>query len=181
MAEQATIARPYVEAIYQVAQNEGKQEQWAQVLKKLAQIAVAPEFAPLPLDPKVAASQIVDLLLSLIGDEQQVPAMQLKQFLQELVANKRLQSLPEIQKQFQQMQDAGQGAAEAMIYTAYPLSEAQLAELMPILEKRFGSKLKPQVQLDESLIGGICAVVGDDTLDMSVKARLEQMKQALIA
>jgi F-type H+-transporting ATPase subunit delta len=49
------------------------------------------------------------------------------------------------------------------------------------LEKRFGRKLNLTVQLDESLIGGIRVVVGDEVLDTSVKARLEQMKAALTA
>ena len=49
------------------------------------------------------------------------------------------------------------------------------------LEKRFGRKLQVTVQLEPSLIGGIRVVVGDEVLDTSVKARLEQMKVALAA
>ncbi|WP_369293819.1 F0F1 ATP synthase subunit delta [Klebsiella pneumoniae] len=49
------------------------------------------------------------------------------------------------------------------------------------MEKRFGRKLNLSVQQDQSLIGGIRVVVGDEVLDTSVKARLEQMKAALIA
>jgi F-type H+-transporting ATPase subunit delta len=49
------------------------------------------------------------------------------------------------------------------------------------LEKRFGRKLNVKVELDADLIGGIRVVVGDEVLDTSVKARLEQMKVALTA
>ena len=49
------------------------------------------------------------------------------------------------------------------------------------LERRFGRKLNVTVQEDPSLIGGIRVVVGDEVLDTSVKARLEQMKVALTA
>ena len=49
------------------------------------------------------------------------------------------------------------------------------------LEKRFGRKLKARVEIDAELIGGIRVVVGDEVLDTSVKARLEQMKVALTA
>ena len=34
---------------------------------------------------------------------------------------------------------------------------------------------------DSDLIGGVRVVVGDEVLDTSVKARIEQMKQALTA
>lgn len=181
MAELATIARPYAEAVYQVAQDDGKQDQWMNTLEKLALIASTPEFERLPLNPKVTTAQIVDLLSSSVDERETVFVAHLKRFLSQLVGHRRTQALPEILKQFRQMCDATKGAAEVMVYTAYPLTEKQLKDLLPILEKRFGMKLKPQVQVDESLIGGVCAVVGDDTLDMSVKARLEQMKQALVA
>ena len=61
------------------------------------------------------------------------------------------------------------------------LDSAVLAELGVALEKRFGRKLNLSVQQDDSLIGGIRVVVGDEVLDTSVKARLEQMKAALTA
>ena len=56
-----------------------------------------------------------------------------------------------------------------------------LAELGASLEKRFGRRLEPSVQVDPDLIGGVRVVVGDEVLDTSVKARLEQMKMALTA
>jgi F-type H+-transporting ATPase subunit delta len=49
------------------------------------------------------------------------------------------------------------------------------------LEKRFGRKLNVSVALQPELIGGIRVVVGDEVLDTSVKARLDQMKVALTA
>ena len=52
---------------------------------------------------------------------------------------------------------------------------------MSALEKRFGRKLNASVEVDPELIGGIRVVVGDEVLDTSVKARLEQMKVALSA
>jgi F-type H+-transporting ATPase subunit delta len=56
-----------------------------------------------------------------------------------------------------------------------------LGELTQVIEKRFGGKLQVQVALEPELIGGVRVVVGDEVLDTSVKARLEQMKVALTA
>jgi F-type H+-transporting ATPase subunit delta len=50
-----------------------------------------------------------------------------------------------------------------------------------MLEKRFARQLNVSVELQPELIGGIRVVVGDEVLDTSVKARLEQMKMALTA
>ena len=76
---------------------------------------------------------------------------------------------------------APQPDPDAVVQSAFPLDNAALAEVGGALEKRFGRKLNLSVQLDESLIGGIRVVVGDEVLDTSVKARLEQMKVALTA
>ena len=65
--------------------------------------------------------------------------------------------------------------------SAFPIDAAALAEVSATLEKRFGRKLNVSVQLQPELIGGIRVVVGDEVLDTSVKARLEQMKVALTA
>jgi F-type H+-transporting ATPase subunit delta len=73
------------------------------------------------------------------------------------------------------------GSSDAVVYSAFPMDAAALAEVGSALEKRFDRKLNLSVQQDNSLIGGIRVVVGDEVLDTSVKARLEQMKAALIA
>ena len=77
--------------------------------------------------------------------------------------------------------NAASGVSEAQIFSAYEISDAQLADLKASLEKRFGRKLEAHVQLEPSLIGGVRVVVGDEVLDTSVKARLERMKVALTA
>lgn len=74
------------------------------------------------------------------------------------------------------------GATEqAVIYSAFPLTDAQVQGLKDKLEVRFQSKLEFRVVEDSSLIGGIRVVVGDNVLDGSVKSSIEKMKQALAA
>jgi len=73
------------------------------------------------------------------------------------------------------------GVSDAVVFSAFPMDAAALADLSATLERRFNRKLNLSVQIDESLIGGIRVAVGDEVLDTSVKARLEQMKAALVA
>jgi F-type H+-transporting ATPase subunit delta len=89
--------------------------------------------------------------------------------------------LSDIARQFRALKNAASGSTEAVVYSAFPMDAQALAEVAVTLEKRFGRKLGVTVEVDASLIGGIRAVVGDEVLDTSVKARLEQMKMALIA
>jgi F-type H+-transporting ATPase subunit delta len=84
-------------------------------------------------------------------------------------------------KQFRKLVNARGGVSDAIIQSAFPIDDAQLADVVATLERRFGRKLNARVEIEPELIGGIRAVVGDEVLDTSVKARLEQMKVALAA
>lgn len=180
MAELATIARPYAEAVFRVAQTHGQIAQWAQLLDGLALAVQTPELQALMGDPKNERSQIIDLLISIVPCDA-VLVDQAKRFLDELVGYRHVLALSEIATLYQNLCNAANQVQEVTIYSAYPISESELVQLMPALEKRFGKSLKPQIKIDKTLIGGICAVVGDETMDLSIKARLKQMKAALMS
>jgi F-type H+-transporting ATPase subunit delta len=71
--------------------------------------------------------------------------------------------------------------SDATVYSAFPIDGSQLGDVVASLQKRFDRKLNATVVVEPGLIGGIRVVVGDEVLDTSVKARLEQMKVALTA
>jgi F-type H+-transporting ATPase subunit delta len=98
-----------------------------------------------------------------------------------VIDNGRLDALPEIALQYHALVNARSGVSDALIESAFDVDAAQLAEVVAALEKRFGRKLTASVEVKPELIGGIRVVVGDEVLDTSVKARLEQMKVALTA
>jgi F-type H+-transporting ATPase subunit delta len=98
-----------------------------------------------------------------------------------VIDNGRLAALPEIAAQFRPWSTPSSRRVRRLIDSAFPIDAAQLADVVATLEKRFGRKLNAQVEVEPELIGGIRVVVGDEVLDTSVKARLEQMKVALTA
>jgi len=177
MAELATIARPYAEALFRVAQS-GNLAAWSDLVTEMAQIAANPDFQALASNPKVSEQQVSDTLLVLLKSPVGAEA---KNFIAMLVENGRLALLPEIAAQFHALKNAQEGAADARITSAFALTDAQVADLMAALEKKFGRKLNPSVTVDESLIGGVRVVVGDEVLDTSVRAKLQQMHVALAA
>jgi F-type H+-transporting ATPase subunit delta len=108
-------------------------------------------------------------------------APRVQSFLRTVLDNGRLAALPEIASQFHALVNARSGVSDATIESAYPIDAAQLDEVKASLEKRFGRKLNASVVLRPELIGGVRVVVGDEVLDTSVAARLQQMKTALVA
>lgn len=174
MAELATIARPYAEALFKA----GGDAQTAQQLNALATVAGDAQLRQYADNPKVRPEQVFDLVTS-VANQPLSPALQ--NFLRTVIDNGRLAALPEIAAQFHALVNAQSGVSDAAIYSAFPIDDASLADMVVALERRFGRKLNPTVWIDPALIGGVRVVVGDEVLDTSVKARLEQMKVALTA
>jgi F-type H+-transporting ATPase subunit delta len=177
MAELATIARPYAEALFRVAKS-GNLAAWSDVVSEMAAVAGNPDVKAFAGNPKHSDQQIVDTFLSLLKSNVSVEA---KNFVAMLVENGRLTLLPEIGVQFHDLKNAQEGAADAEIASAFELSDAQVKDLVATLENKFGRKLKPSVKVDHSLIGGVRVTVGDEVLDSSVRAKLQKMHTALLA
>ncbi|MGA0797169.1 MAG: F0F1 ATP synthase subunit delta [Quisquiliibacterium sp.] len=168
MAEIATIARPYAEALFKAAGDQAA----------IAAVASEPQLRQFAENPRTTAEQVQEIVLSVLG---QPVSAQAGNFLRAVLDNGRLAALTEIAAQFQALVDARSGVSQARIESAYPIEAGQLADVVATLEGRFGRKLEASVVVRPELIGGIRVVVGDEVLDTSVKARLEQMKVALTA
>ena len=179
MAELATIARPYAEALFKASADQGADlgstVAW---VEELAAIAANPQLRQLADNPNVSKTQVFDLIAGVAKSALPEAA---RNFLRVILENGRLDALPEVAAQFCSLVNSKSGSSDAVVYSAFPIADAALAELGASLEKRFGRKLNLTVKSDESLIGGVRVVVGDEVLDTSVKARLEQMKAALTA
>ena len=179
MAELATIARPYAEALFKASAEKGADlgstVAW---VEELAAIAANPQLRQLADNPTVSKTQVFDLITGVAKSALPEAA---RNFLRVILENGRLDALPEAAAQFRSLVNSKSGSSDAVVYSAFPIADAALAELGASLEKRFGRKLNLTVKSDESLIGGVRVVVGDEVLDTSVKARLEQMKAALTA
>ena len=177
MAELATVARPYAEALFRVAQT-GDMAAWSAVVSELANIGVNADVQAFARNPNVSEAQVADAFAALVQSPLSAEA---SNFVAMLIENGRVSLLPEIGAQFHVLKNAQEGAADASITSAFELSSAQVAELIGSLEKKFGRKLNPTVTVDVSLIGGVRVVVGDEVLDTSVRAKLQQMHVALAA
>jgi F-type H+-transporting ATPase subunit delta len=176
MAEIATIARPYAEALFKATSSD--LDGTAVWLDELAAIAANSQLLQFADNPKVEAHQVFDVITGVAKSALPEAA---KNFLQLLIQNNRLNALPEIAGQFRALKNARGGSSDATVFSAFEMDAAAQTNVLSVLEKRFGRKLNLTVALQPELIGGIRVVVGDEVLDTSIKARLEHMKLALTA
>ena len=176
MAEIATIARPYAEALFKAAgADAAATSDW---LDELGAVAANEQLRQFADSPKASAEQVFGVISGVLKNA--LPARG-QNFLRTVIDNGRISALPEIADQFRALKNAQLGSSDATVYSAFEIESNALTDLSAVLEKRFGRKLNLKVELQPALIGGIRVVVGDEVLDTSIKARLEQMKVALTA
>ncbi len=182
MAEIATIARPYAEALFRTSQNDSALQQTLKSqLATLAELSTNPQLRAFADNPRVSSMQVFDVIGGVAMNQGLSFDKKIVNLLRTVVENGRLAALPEISTQYQVLVNHSGGISDATIHSAYRIDDAQLPQVVAALEKRFDRKLNATVHIDPKLIGGIRVVVGDEVLDTSVQARLAQMKSALSA
>jgi F-type H+-transporting ATPase subunit delta len=177
MAEIATLARPYAEAVFRLADTGGTLAVWSATLGTLANAAGNADMQACLSNYDLNEAQLQSLFMSLSPGGLSAEA---KNFVQLLIENDRLTLLPEIFAQFETLKNEREGVVDAQIVSAYALDAAQLSGLVAGLEKRFKRKINPAVSVDKDLIGGVRVVVGDEVIDGSVRGKLAAMGTGLL-
>jgi F-type H+-transporting ATPase subunit delta len=178
MAEPSTIARPYAEAAFRLADAQGKLAEWATALANLAAVAADERVRAAIGDPQVSDAKAAELVNAILGGKLSGEAAN---FVRVLADNGRLGVVSEIRTHFEVLKNAREGTVEAEIHTAFEMDKAQLADLVSRLEKSTGRKVKAHVSVDKSLIGGVKVVIGDKVIDGSARAQLGALENALKA
>jgi F-type H+-transporting ATPase subunit delta len=176
MAENITIARPYAEAAFKLAKEKGTLAKWSDMLGLLEMVVTEPKVAQLIGIPSFSAEEMESLLLGICGIKLDGAG---RNFVQVLTRNDRLTLLPEIREIFEKRKAEQEGILEAKIASAFPLSEAQLKQLVSRLEDKYERKVVAQVSVEPELIGGVKVAVGDEVLDATVRGKLEEMRAVL--
>jgi F-type H+-transporting ATPase subunit delta len=176
MAELATIARPYAEAMFRLAKEGNALAAWSEKLAFIAAVYQDPQMQAAIGNPKVTANDVERLMLAICGERIDAAA---RNMIQLLVRNRRLAVLPQICEQFEKLKLEDEGKLDAKISSAYPLDDAQCKHVVNLLSSRFKRKINATVTIDPELIGGIKVEVGDKVWDASVRGRLQTMAMTL--
>jgi F-type H+-transporting ATPase subunit delta len=178
MAEPSTVARPYAEAAFKLADEAGALARWSEMLATLAAVAQDTRVRAAIGDPNLSEAQVAGLFISILAGKLSGEA---ENFVRVLAANGRLELLPQICAQFDALKNEREGVVEAEVHSAFELSEAQVRDLVQRLEKKTGRKVKASVQVDKDLIAGVRVVLGDKVIDGSARAQLAALDTALKA
>jgi F-type H+-transporting ATPase subunit delta len=178
MAEPSTVARPYAEAAFRLADAAGALGKWSEMLSALAQVADDERVRAAVADPKLSDAQAAGVFIGILAGQLTAEA---DNFLRVLAENDRLGLLREIHVQFEALKNEREGVLEAEVHSAFELSAPQLADLVQRLEKKTGRKVKAKLEIQKDLIAGVRIILGDKVIDASARAQLGALETALKA
>ena len=188
MSELSTLARPYADAVFRMAQGENDLAGWSSRVATLAMIVSDAQVARLIADPAVSSDRVAGLVIDVAGAYDSARASapvrtslgeRGANFVKVLAENGRLSVLPEISAQFETLKANAESTVEATITSAQELTQAQIDDLVVGLKAKFNRAVTVQVAVDAELIGGAVIAIGDQVIDGSVKGRLQRMSFAL--
>lgn len=176
MSENASIARPYARAVFELARDGGNFPHWSEALQSLADLAGQDQISALFAHPKVSREDIASILIDSCGGLLDEAG---KNFVRLLVRNGRLAALEDIASQYETLRAEAERTITAQVESALPVSDAHRQRIAEALEKRLGRRVSLEVSTDATLIGGAVIRAGDLVIDGSIKARLEKLAAAV--
>lgn len=176
MAEATTIARPYAQAVFEIARDANRLNDWSQALGVLSAIASSDDMSSVFGNPKFSTDELVELFVSVAGDKLDDNA---KNLVKVLAENNRLVFLPEIAGGFETLRAEEEKTIKAEVISAKDVSESQKQALAAALKARLGRNVELSCRVDESLLGGAIIRAGDMVIDGTITGQLDKLASEL--
>lgn len=177
MAEVSTLARPYAQAIFNLAHANNILKAWSDKLTLLKEVAADESMTEIINNPDVSAEQVIALFADICKDELDEQGMN---FLKVAAANGRLGLLSHISDSYEALRAEQEGSIEAQVVSAYAVNATQKRSIAEALKNKFGREVTITTKTDKSLLGGVIIRAGDIVIDGSVKTQLEKITHSLL-
>lgn len=171
------LATKYSRAIFELAQEENKLDDYAKDLNQVqADVFSLPEAVKFFQNPLIPHQAKKDLLTKAFNKEISADVMN---FLMLLVDKNRIGIFNEIYEIFNGLKNQAQGILVADVITAFPLTKTQETQLNKKLASVTGKKIQIRKHEDKSILGGVIVTIGDKRIDGSAAGRLRALKGTL--
>ncbi len=176
MSDFTTAARPYANAVYDIAFETSSLESWGDALANLTTVIADAQMNELLDSPELGKNQKGELVIQVLGDKLTEKQQNLVKLMAE---NGRLKLMADVLEQFEVARAKAENKIEAEVISAFELSVQQISELVNTLKNKLGCDITLTVTIDESLIGGVIIKAGDTIIDASMKSQLDSLALSL--
>ena len=184
MADNNTIARPYAQAVFEIARDAGELGGWGESLDKAGAVLADGQVAEFLGNPTLNDErrlEFLDGLFSKAGADLLAGGnARGTNFVKLLLEYDRVAVLPEIAEHFEALRAEVENTVDVTVTSATELSDDQKKAIAAALEERLGRSVNIETEIDEDLIGGAVIRAGDVVIDGSVRARLDGLTNVLV-
>jgi F-type H+-transporting ATPase subunit delta len=168
----------YAHAAFDVARAHHDVEAWQTYLNQLERILTDEDVRLALENPRLDTGRRIGLALSLLPADTD-PRRQ--NFLKLLVMRQRTQLIAQVRKEFETLVDASEGRIELELTVAADLPEEAREQLTRVLREKAEGEVRVDFHVDPDILGGAIVRHGDHVTDGSVRRRLLEMRQELLA
>jgi len=180
MSDFETAARPYARALFELASEENKLQQWQDNLQQAALIAADPDMLAMFEQPAILAKELAELFLGVSAAAGIEADADFSNLIALLAENDRLAALPTISAQFATLKQEAEGKIEVLVRSAMKLSAKQQQDkIASSMAKRLGKEVSITTEIDASLIAGAIVTAGDLVIDGSASGQMQKLTIAL--
>ncbi|MDP9238795.1 MAG: ATP synthase F1 subunit delta [Chloroflexota bacterium] len=176
MAARAISAQRYAEAVLGLAEDADAMASWSRDLRTIADLVSEPDIMGIVRSGKVPRPEKLRLLEA--GLEAQISPLAMN-LVRVLIERNKLPLAGDIQTAFQEMVDQQRGVAHATVTTAVALSDDERNAIAAKLSNMTGKQVDVTPVVDDSIIAGVIARIGDQLIDGSTRTRLVALKRRL--
>ncbi|SFV79461.1 ATP synthase delta chain [hydrothermal vent metagenome] len=174
--ELTTIAKPYANAVFEIAEQNKSHSDWKAVLGAGAQLANDETMQAFIASPSATKANKADtaavLFKSILG---RALSTEETTFVSLLLDNGRISVLPSILELFDAMTNLSSDAKAFHVISAYKLSAKEEKQIVNDLSDKYKTTVSIDTEIDESLVGGVVIKEGDKVIDLSIKARVDEL------
>ncbi|MDJ0905226.1 MAG: F0F1 ATP synthase subunit delta [Woeseiaceae bacterium] len=185
MADNNTIARPYAQAIFEIARENDALAEFSASFAAAKQLLADDQVVAFLARPGLNDAQRLEFLQGLLekavgkGSVFAGGSDHGTNFFRLLLENRRVAALPEIANRFEALRARTENKVDVVVTSASEISGAQKDAIAGALRERLGQDVSIETKIDENLIGGAVIKAGDVVIDGSLRARLEGLANAL--
>ena len=176
MIELTPLARPYAKALFASANETKNLDGMAEELKIMALASQTEGVINTIENPVLSRKEVVGVLLSLF--EESVSDIS-KKLLEILAENKRLNLLKPIYELYQDLIEKHRGQNSIEVFVANDPSNEAKENIEKKLKSTYGEDANISFSKDPEIMGGLSIKIGDETLDLSIRAKVNKLVNQL--
>lgn len=175
MTDSATAIDGYAAALIEIARAEGDVDGITdEIYRAASAVAANAELRDTLADPQVPAGRKQGIVEDLLGprtSSSTVAAIGM------LVGAGQTVHLTDIVSRMVELAAEREGAVVAEVRSAVVLDDDQIARLEAALSRATGRRVDAKVVVDDAVIGGLVAKIGDTVFDGTVRSRFDDMRE----